>query len=904
MFSRFRSRFRSTKILAAGAIALALPIVLHGAPTDPTATDPTEDLKVLFSPSRAARWTVDGRRRGEDRGPAHDGRSPVSRPRSRRSLPIRGRGSRSGEARRIHQSSVLFVSVRRPPRWGLFVAADGGVRRYLVHRDVVVLRQKQNRGEFSLSITDRARPILQAAEAWKQRCLLEKGSVFSEDELWTSTGFQALDRYFVQDLDWGDGDFFQRLKTQLDPAPPDAKKLAAELFWVMYIIVSKKSMSAETKRDQIKRVWAWSGESLDDGHWALGEVLETGLSSPGAAYNTHRWREFRFFIGAMEDWFGLGRDRQKELLADSWTFASWLDSREWAKGRQLRHILLYLLFPSSFERVLTPGHKRRIVEAFHASWGHEIAIDPTDLVDLDRKVYEVRRRLESEQPDREVDFYDQPFREKWDSLSKSPASDDESSSEVPWRLAEGEDEGWFEKEFGKATPWMIGAGDGGRMWSEFRDKGIAAIGSDDLGDLLEYESREAIHQDLASATGRANPFNDSLALWQFSRELERGDVLIAKQGRRRILGYGIVTGDYRYEPDRVEYQNVIPVEWKRSNPVDVPKGHGFPPKTLTSARDFKPWITILLRQVRGDRPGPEKSSGPIPGETYGVKDALDGLFLPQSELTSILGAISRRKNLILQGPPGVGKTFIAKRIAWTLIGAVRPDQVELVQLHQSYAYEDFVQGWRPTRTGGFELRDGAFYSFCKRAEAHPDERHVFILDEINRGNLSRIFGELLMLIEADKRGRENAITLTYSVDGSRFSVPENVYLLGMMNTADRSLAMVDYALRRRFAFATLRPAFGSQAFRDHLLAAGADEPLVDLIEVRLSALNEKIRNDARNLGPGFEVGHSYFVPTDEDETLSKEWYLEIIRTQIEPLLREYWFDQSNQAERMLADLVA
>ena len=225
----------------------------------------------------------------------------------------------------------------------------------------------------------------------------------------------------------------------------------------------------------------------------------------------------------------------------------------------------------------------------------------------------------------------------------------------------------------------------------------------------------------------------------------------------------------------------------------------------------------------------------------------------------------------------------------------------MMQLHQSYAYEDFVQGWRPNEEGGFTRRNGVFYEFCARASEQPDTPFVFIIDEINRGNLSRIFGELLMLIEPDKRGSDHAIPLTYSKVGERFSVPENVHILGMMNTADRSLALVDYALRRRFAFEELRLAYGTEKFRAYLLEAGVDRALVNRIDRNMSGINAAIRDD-RDLGPGFEIGHSFFVPDDATDPADERWYEAIVDTRIAPLLREYWFDRPQRVGELLDNL--
>lgn len=231
-------------------------------------------------------------------------------------------------------------------------------------------------------------------------------------------------------------------------------------------------------------------------------------------------------------------------------------------------------------------------------------------------------------------------------------------------------------------------------------------------------------------------------------------------------------------------------------------------------------------------------------------------------------------------------------------------RVQMVQFHQSYAYEDFIQGWRPAGNG-FALRNGVFYSFCRRAEAdRADRPYVFIIDEINRGNLSKVFGELMMLIEADKRGREFEIPLTYSSSESdRFSVPENVYIIGLMNTADRSLAMVDYALRRRFGFVTLKPAFDNPRFREWLATRGADPTLVALIIDRVNTLNGAILKDDKNLGAGFEIGHSFFCPQGTEVSLDERWFREVIDAEIAPLLREYCFDDPKKAEQWINQLL-
>ena len=297
-------------------------------------------------------------------------------------------------------------------------------------------------------------------------------------------------------------------------------------------------------------------------------------------------------------------------------------------------------------------------------------------------------------------------------------------------------------------------------------------------------------------------------------------------------------------------------------------------------------------------PGSERSS---PARSYTVDDALEVLFLERQEIEDILTLWTAKKNIILQGPPGVGKSFAAQKLAFALMGEEDLSRLGFVQFHQSYSYEDFVEGFRPTETG-FDLRPGKFVEFCRRAEADPHRPYVFIIDEINRGNLSKILGELMVLIENDKRDAKWAMPLASG--RLPFYVPTNVNIMGLMNTADRSLAVVDYALRRRFAFVDLKPKLDSPKFRAHLERTGVQSSMVDMLISRIDALNADIVSDVTNLGPGFAIGHSFFCTGPADSEDGPGWYTRIIRTEIVPLLREYWFDAPDKVKSWGGQLLA
>jgi hypothetical protein len=315
-----------------------------------------------------------------------------------------------------------------------------------------------------------------------------------------------------------------------------------------------------------------------------------------------------------------------------------------------------------------------------------------------------------------------------------------------------------------------------------------------------------------------------------------------------------------------------------------------------------PYVTHVYVAPGSTPAVPFPAAEPEP-QPYSLDDALTGLFIERQSFLDLVALLRAKKNVILEGPPGVGKTFFAKRLAFALLEQKAERRVGMVQFHPSYSYEDFIQGYRPA-SSGFSLKDGVFYSFCQRARRDPQRNYVFIIDEINRGNLSKVFGELMMLIEADKRGPTWAIPLTYGQgQDDTFFVPENLYLIGLMNTADRSLAMVDYALRRRFAFVGLDPGFNTTAFREFLIQHGASNTLVNKIVQGMTAVNDRIAKDTANLGPGYCIGHSFFCAISDEEVPDNGWYRRIIKTEIEPLLREYWFDDKSQADALVRDIL-
>ena len=315
--------------------------------------------------------------------------------------------------------------------------------------------------------------------------------------------------------------------------------------------------------------------------------------------------------------------------------------------------------------------------------------------------------------------------------------------------------------------------------------------------------------------------------------------------------------------------------------IEVPVGE----HSLFEELILKPYFGKSLTDLKNDQSDDIEEPKTI-CEYYNKEDFLSEVFMSAEHLDQLIGLVRRKKNIILQGAPGVGKTFTSKRLAYVMMGMKDKSRIASIQFHQNYSYEDFIMGYKPVGSD-FVLQTGVFYDFCEKARQDPGKEYFFIIDEINRGNLSKIFGELLQLIEADYRGEETLLAYNHMP----FSVPKNLYLIGMMNTADRSLALIDYALRRRFSFFEMTPGFLTKGFKDY--SATIQDETYDALVAQLINLNKAIADDPA-LGKGFRIGHSYLcVP--EGEVYTTEWLQAVVLYDIIPTLQEYWFDDPEKA---------
>ena len=438
--------------------------------------------------------------------------------------------------------------------------------------------------------------------------------------------------------------------------------------------------------------------------------------------------------------------------------------------------------------------------------------------------------------------------------------------------------------------WIYSPGDNACMWDEFFRNGIMGIGWDEVTNLKDFASKEEIKDFMKKVYDASYSYkNNAHCLWQFANEIKVGDVVFVKKGMHKIIGRGIVTSDYIYDSSRNTYKHIRKVDWQNNGEWEHP-GQAVM-KTLTNISAYPDYVKKLLDLFAEDTPEEVSEQKEIKYPPYSKDDFLNEVYMDEDTYNTLTELLEAKYNVILQGAPGVGKTFAAKRLAYSIMGQKDTSRVAMVQFHQSYSYEDFIQGYRPSKKG-FELENGAFYKFCKEAEEDNERPYFFIIDEINRGNLSKILGELMMLIEKDKRGEK--IKLLYSNEW--FTVPQNVRIIGMMNTADRSLALMDYALRRRFAFFDFAPAFSSEGFKNYL--SEKNSPKLESLITVVESLNNTISSD-ESLGDGFRIGHSYFCTDDE---IADEWLKSVVEYEVIPLIKEYWFDEPTKVRDWSATL--
>lgn len=689
-----------------------------------------------------------------------------------------------------------------------------------------------------------------ATELWVSKCLIGDGSILSNaDRLWTLENFDDLDRLFVQNLEEGEGNFLEKLQTQLSSGAPDARCLMAESLWVLLLFPD--NISVAKKRETVQTIWQWSSRPLDLEQSALTEGALSGIGSGGVGYNTNRWRELAYFITMMRAFKKRSEQERRDLLADPWIFSRWIAGVPQEGNRQLRHMLRHVVFPDTFERIASGGDKIAILAALTGQ--PQKLVRQWDDEKIDRQLGELRRKLEAELGTA-IDFYQDGILERW-------------------------------------------RGAGPKAW------------------LLAWNPENWTWTSLASDRRQTARGEQVIQQWRcvssHPREGDHAYLIRTGSPPRGIVAKGTVV---RAPYDAPHYDPAKADAGEQAQFIDV---------AFTTVRDatLDPIIATedLIAQDPSQKWTPQGSGIEIkPGAAKTLARLWDALppvrvtAEAQAEVAVVpqdLPLVSQAaRNLILYGPPGTGKTHrLLTSFLPSYADASSPagqGRYEFVTFHQSYSYEDFVEGIRPVVTTAgmvtYEVKAGVFRRLSDRAKGEPGRRFAIFIDEINRGNVAKIFGELITLIESDKRARFDPhsgtwqgpeVTLPYS--GKRFSVPSNLDVIGTMNTADRSISLLDTALRRRFEFEELMPTPGA------ILGATGDGTIPDgeggQIDLRglLDAMNRRI---AHLIHRDQTIGHAYLMKVKDFASLKRIMVREVI-----PLLQEYFYDNWQRIRLVLAD---
>ncbi|MDE0120260.1 MAG: AAA family ATPase [bacterium] len=740
--------------------------------------------------------------------------------------------------------------------------------------------------------------VYAAAEVWIERALRTEDSLFTPgDPIWNKETLETLRRHFINMPAVPGARFDQNLKRQLEGSPPEVYQLMAEVLYIHLLFIWEGKMKGATKKKRIDQILKWSGRPVTIPR-NLVDGMTPGIGNPGVAFLAHRHIQIGYLIDFANRWKETPPNERHQSLIDPWTFkrslhfepaTPWLKQAEAIYSLQ-REALLHLVYPNTFEKVISTTHKSQIVDAFA-----QMVIEPTE--DVDRRVQQIRVHLEAEYG-KGFDFYDDPINSMWDPVENQKAWDrfvNRARAFVEAGVVDSE-ENDYKVEIGRKLEQARKAVlTGGSDWVDLVKGGLTGniiypIQLAKLKDWVTASPDKALRSLQAIWTRREASVPERIRSFLELLPLS----VISGPGTRTTVTSQILMGVdvYRYPPFRITLFNNAydQVGYPRPNkdaeePALYEHALGFLDRFIQEAAergvelrhrlDAQSLVWMILTM-----PPPKENSQP--GHTdppiANLKELATKLHLTVAFLEEIETLLKEKRQVVFQGPPGTGKTYVAQRLAEQLAGS--KDRVTLVQFHPSYAYEDFVQGYRPSLLEGqpgFELKDGPLLQAARRAEEDPDGDHYLVIDEINRGNLAKVFGELYFLLEY----RNERMRLQYQAD-KEFSLPENLYIIGTMNTADRSIALVDLALRRRFYFVEFHPDDEpiKGLLRNWLLKKASHmEWVADIINLA----NKKLEKDRH-----VAIGPSYFMGTDEsgnavvrDETSVRRIWKHSVRPYIE-----------------------
>ena len=741
--------------------------------------------------------------------------------------------------------------------------------------------------------------IYAIAELWVKRALKSDGSLFTPDQpIWSSQWLNELHERFLNHPDPGSGSFTEKLQRQLDGSPTEIYQLMGEVLYIHLLIVWQGMMRTVTKKNLINEVLGWAPASIAVPDHMV-DYFASGIANPGMGFATYRPYQVGFLIEFVEQWKLKSAGQQDHLLEDPWAFKDFAMSASLNSlllrnnqntPRTQRHALLHLVHPDTFEGIVSAEHKRLISEA-KAFAGYV----RNDTADTDRKIQQIRQGIEATKRSGFNTFYDAGIHRMWDPSASSPWDEyvrrarayidtgELDSEEIDYKLD-------LSRKLALAREAVVtGAAD----WSSQVEKELPS------GNPLAWQTKDDFCRWIDSSAGDAlralqaiwtqNDLSVAERIRAFSATFPRS--VISGAGTRARLVSVLLMGVHAH--DYPPFGAFMFNEAYRQTEYDQPEqgadeaalymhALGFLDRFIKEASERELQLRhrldaqSIVWALNEGRDGPHY---PPPPEPPNLQTLSKELTLPIKFLEDIKTLLKEKNQVIFQGPPGTGKTYVAQKLAEHLAGS--KDRVTLVQFHPSYAYEDFVQGYRPTlkdEQAGFELQNGPLARIAKRAQDDPDRDYFLIIDEINRGNLAKVFGELYFLLEY----REEMINLQYSDEP--FSLPKNLYIIGTMNTADRSIALVDLALRRRFYFVEFHPDKWpvENLLREWLRKHAPDMGWVARVVDRANELLEDDRHAA--------IGPSHFMKPDLNESkVRRAWEHGVL-----PYIEERLFGQDDR----------